>query len=68
LVKEGLVGLDREEVRQGRLRRYLALTGSGQRYLAAETERMAANAPVVLRSWPAWRRLPTTATAPLARA
>jgi DNA-binding PadR family transcriptional regulator len=44
LVKEGLVELDREEVWQGRLRRYFTLTGPGERYLAAETERMAGNA------------------------
>ena len=44
LVKEGLVELDREEVWQGRLRRYFAITGDGRRYLAAESERMAANA------------------------
>jgi PadR family transcriptional regulator, regulatory protein PadR len=46
LVKEGLVELDREEVWQGRLRRYFTLTGAGQRYLTDETERMAANARV----------------------
>lgn len=44
LVKEGLVELDREEVWQGRLRRYFALTDAGRRYLAAEASRMAANA------------------------
>lgn len=44
LVKEGLVELDREEVWQGRLRRYFALTGDGRRYLAAEARRMASNA------------------------
>jgi PadR family transcriptional regulator, regulatory protein PadR len=44
LVKEGLVTLDREEVWQGRLRRYFTITADGRRYLAAEAERMAANA------------------------
>lgn len=44
LVKEGLVELDREEVWQGRLRRYFALTDGGRHYLAAEADRMATNA------------------------
>jgi PadR family transcriptional regulator, regulatory protein PadR len=44
LVGEGLVELDHEEVRQGRLRRYYRLTESGGRSLAAEAERQAANA------------------------
>ena len=44
LVKDGLVELDREEVWQGRLRRYFRLTGSGERHLAVEAERLAAHA------------------------
>jgi DNA-binding PadR family transcriptional regulator len=44
LVREGLVMLDREEVWQGRLRRYFTITVDGRRYLAAEAERMQTNA------------------------
>jgi PadR family transcriptional regulator, regulatory protein PadR len=44
LVKDGLVELDREEVWQGRLRRYFRLTGTGERHLAAEADRLAAHA------------------------
>ena len=46
LVGDGLVELDREEVWQGRLRRYYRLTESGTRTLAAEAEWHAANARV----------------------
>lgn len=48
LVADGLVELDREEVQQGRLRRYFRLTDSGSRNLAAEAERLAANARVAM--------------------
>jgi DNA-binding PadR family transcriptional regulator len=54
LVGDGLVELDREEVRQGRLRRYYRMTESGGQVLAAEAERQAANARVAtdrLRDW-----------------
>jgi len=44
LVSEGLVEPDREEVQQGRLRRYYRLTEAGGRALAAEADRQAANA------------------------
>jgi DNA-binding PadR family transcriptional regulator len=44
LVNDGLVELDREEVHQGRLRRYYRLTESGRHSLADEAERQAANA------------------------
>lgn len=44
LVEEGLVAPDREEVEQGRLRRYYRITGEGRRVLTAEAERLAANA------------------------
>ncbi len=46
LVADGLVELDREEVQQGRLRRYFRLTDAGSRSLAAEAERLAANARI----------------------
>lgn len=41
---EGLVELDREEVRQGRLRRYYRLTDDGAEALEAEAARLAENA------------------------
>ncbi|GAB2757738.1 PadR family transcriptional regulator [Streptomyces bullii] len=44
LTADGLIVLDREEVRQGRLRRYYRLTDEGVRALDAEATRMAAGA------------------------
>ena len=44
LVEEELVAVDREKVEQGRLRRYYRITAKGRRVLAAEAERLAANA------------------------
>jgi DNA-binding PadR family transcriptional regulator len=55
LVGDGLVELDREEIRQGRLRRYYRLTESGGRTLAAEVERHAANAHIASERLRAWR-------------
>jgi DNA-binding PadR family transcriptional regulator len=49
LVADGLVELDREEIQQGRLRRYFRLTERGRHRLAAEAERLAANARVAAR-------------------
>jgi DNA-binding PadR family transcriptional regulator len=46
LVSEGSVGVDREEVVEGRLRRYYRLTPAGADLLAAEAARLAANAQV----------------------
>jgi DNA-binding PadR family transcriptional regulator len=54
LVAEGLVELDREEIRQGRLRRYYRLTERGGSALADEAERQAADARTAadrLREW-----------------
>ena len=42
LVGDGLVERDRDEVLQGRLRRYYKLTDAGHRALAAEADRQAA--------------------------
>jgi PadR family transcriptional regulator, regulatory protein PadR len=56
LVGDGLVELDREEVWQGRLRRYYRLTESGARTLAGEAERHAANARVATDRLRATRR------------
>lgn len=44
LVADGLVELDREETWQNRLRRYYRLTEQGRLALAAEAERLTANA------------------------
>ena len=46
LVAEGQVEPDRDEVFQGRLRRYYRLTGSGRQALADEVRRQNANAQV----------------------
>jgi DNA-binding PadR family transcriptional regulator len=46
LETDGLVAQDREEVVAGRLRRYYRLTPDGTAVLAAETQRMRANAAV----------------------
>ena len=44
LGSEGVVGVEREEVVDGRLRRYYRLTADGARLLAEETARLQANA------------------------
>jgi len=46
---EGLVDVDREEVVDGRLRRYYRLTPPGAQALAAEAARLQANAAVAVR-------------------
>src|SRR6185312_8248215 len=46
LAGQGLVRADREEVENGRLRRYYALTDAGAEALQAQTERMEAAARV----------------------
>jgi DNA-binding PadR family transcriptional regulator len=45
---EGLIGVDREEVVEGRLRRYYRLTPEGSRQLAAEAARFQSNAAAAL--------------------
>jgi DNA-binding PadR family transcriptional regulator len=45
---DGLVVVDHEEVVDNRLRRYYALTPAGGQVLAAEAERLKANATVAL--------------------
>jgi len=47
LTAEGLIEPDREEARDGRLRRYYRLTRNGRRALAEEAELRAATARVV---------------------
>jgi DNA-binding PadR family transcriptional regulator len=55
LVDEGLVELDREEVHQGRLRRYYRLTERGGSALADEAERQAADARTAVERLRDWR-------------
>ena len=55
LVASGLVEPDREEVANGRLRRYYRLTDRGRAELAAEAERQAANARAATDRLRAWR-------------
>lgn len=50
LASDGLVEADREEVHQGRLRRYYRLSESGRRALKAEVARQRANAATRLRA------------------
>jgi PadR family transcriptional regulator len=45
---EGLIGVDREEIVEGRLRRYYQLTPEGSRQLAAEAARLRSNAAAAL--------------------
>jgi PadR family transcriptional regulator len=59
LVGEGHVELDREEVWQGRLRRYYRLTESGRGALAAEARRQAENARLATERLNAWAPAPT---------
>ena len=49
LKQDGLVAVDREEIAEGRLRRYYRLTPDGQTRLAAEADRLQANATAALR-------------------
>jgi len=45
---DGLIGVDREEIVDGRLRRYYRLTPAGSKRLAAEAARLHANAIAAL--------------------
>jgi DNA-binding PadR family transcriptional regulator len=46
---DGMIGVDREEVVEGRLRRYYRLTSAGTAVLAEEAARLHANAAAALR-------------------
>jgi DNA-binding PadR family transcriptional regulator len=46
LLGDGIVGVDREEIVDGRLRRYYRLTPAGAELLAAEAARLSANARI----------------------
>ncbi|MFF7946000.1 PadR family transcriptional regulator [Streptomyces griseorubiginosus] len=58
LTADGLIVLDREEVQQGRLRRYYRLTDEGTAALAAEAERLAAGASAAKKRIAEGRRTP----------
>jgi DNA-binding PadR family transcriptional regulator len=45
---DGLIAIDREEIVEGRLRRYYRLTDEGSKRLAVEAARLQANAHVAL--------------------
>jgi DNA-binding PadR family transcriptional regulator len=49
LKADGLIGVDREEIVDNRLRRYYRLTPEGGRRLAAEAARLQANAHAAMR-------------------
>ena len=55
LVAQGLVAPDREEVHQGRLRRYYRLTDEGGAALESEASRQASNARAASGRLRAWR-------------
>jgi PadR family transcriptional regulator PadR len=48
LAADGLIEPDREEIVDGRLRRYYRITGGGARRLSEEAERLHANAQAAL--------------------
>lgn len=62
LTADGLIVLDREEVQQGRLRRYYRLTDEGTAALTAEAERLAAGASAAQKRIAEGRRTPKSAT------
>ncbi|GHE06177.1 PadR family transcriptional regulator [Streptomyces alanosinicus] len=59
LTADGLIVLDREEIQQGRLRRYYRLTDDGVAALDTEAERMAAGAGAARRRIAEGRRAAT---------
>ena len=64
LTADGLIVLDREEVHEGRLRRYYRLTGEGTAALDAEAERMAAGASAAKQRIAEGRKAPGAAAHP----
>jgi DNA-binding PadR family transcriptional regulator len=55
LAADALIELDREEVTDGRLRRYFRLTDAGGLALREEAQRLAANASVATERLRGWR-------------
>ena len=58
LVADGLIERDREEIADGRLRRYYRLTDPGALALRAEAERLAANVAAATERLRGWRPAP----------
>jgi PadR family transcriptional regulator PadR len=63
LATEGLIAADRDEIESGRLRRYYRLTDAGAAVLAAEAQRMAAEASVAMERLKGFKGLPITGIA-----
>jgi DNA-binding PadR family transcriptional regulator len=63
LQSDGLVAADREEVVEGRLRRYYRLTDEGAAHLAAEVDRLRSRAEVAAARLAVLRRLGGTSPA-----
>jgi PadR family transcriptional regulator, regulatory protein PadR len=63
LVGDGLVEPDRDEIANGRLRRYYRLTEQGRDVLAAEVHRQEANARAAAKRLKAWRPAGSAGTA-----
>lgn len=61
LATEGLIAAHRDEVESGRLRRYYRLTNAGAAVLAAEAQRMAAEASVAMERLKGFKGLPAAA-------
>lgn len=66
LTADGLIVLDREEVHEGRLRRYYRLTPEGMQALDTEAERMAAGASAAKERIAAGRKAPGAVAKPSA--
>jgi len=64
LTTDGLIVLDREEVHEGRLRRYYRLTDEGMQALDVEAERMAAGASAAKERIAEGRKAPGAAANP----
>ncbi|MFF4504502.1 PadR family transcriptional regulator [Streptomyces sp. NPDC001401] len=65
LTADRLIVLDREEVHEGRLRRYYRLTDEGMHALDAEAERMAAGASAAKERIAEGRKTPGAAAKPV---
>ncbi|WP_405877081.1 MULTISPECIES: PadR family transcriptional regulator [unclassified Streptomyces] len=65
LTTDELIVLDREEVHEGRLRRYYRLTDDGMQALDAEAERMAAGASAAKERIAEGRKAPGAAANPV---
>ncbi|MDQ6839087.1 MAG: PadR family transcriptional regulator [Actinomycetota bacterium] len=60
LTADGLVEVDHEEIREGRLRRYYRVTDDGARALSLEAQRLAKKAEVATERVRVWSLRPST--------